>query len=109
MICDLAGMAELADLPAGRQARRNIKYDMWYVYILRSKKNGYLYKGLTDNIDRRLKEHERGKSTYIKNLLPIELVYVEVCENRQQARITEKYYKSGSGRELIKELLETLY
>jgi len=33
-------------------------------------------------------------------------VYVEECETREIARNREKYYKSGSGREKIKELVK---
>lgn len=94
-------------LPAGRrEGLKTYSEKMFYVYVLQSLKTGVFYKGLTDNIDRRLKEHESGKSPTTKRLLPVKLVYVEICDNRQAARELEKYFKSGFGREIIKEIAE---
>ncbi|HSX19218.1 MAG TPA: GIY-YIG nuclease family protein [Candidatus Saccharimonadales bacterium] len=87
-------------LPAGRRAR--IK--MFFVYILQSLKTGEFYKGLTDNISRRIDQHFIGKSNWAKGKLPIKLVHVEICQTRQEARTTEKFFKSGYGREVVKEL-----
>jgi putative endonuclease len=77
---------------------------MYFVYILRSVKTGEYYKGLTDNFERRLHEHEIGKSLTTKWRLPLEIVHVELCEMRKEARKLEKYFKSGAGREIIEEL-----
>ena len=77
---------------------------MFYVYIIRSLKTGEFYKGLTSNLDRRLKEHIQGKTKSTKFRLPFELIHVEICDNRENARAMEKYFKSGSGRELIEEI-----
>lgn len=66
--------------------------------------NGRYYKGITDNIDRRLDEHLRGKCKTTKRMLPINLVHVEICANRQVARELEKFFKSGFGREIISEI-----
>ena len=77
---------------------------MHFVYILRSIQTGEFYKGMTDNVDRRVEEHFRGSSPTTKSKLPLELVHVEICETRQQARLMEKYFKSGYGREIIEEI-----
>jgi putative endonuclease len=77
---------------------------MYYVYVLKSLKTGQYYKGLTDNISRRLNQHFSGKSPTTKYYLPVELVHVEICDNRSEARKVEKYFKTGIGREIIKEL-----
>ena len=79
---------------------------MWYVYILKSLTKGDFYKGLTDNIDRRLQQHFTGQVVSTKNKLPLKLIHVELCNSRIEARIMEKYFKSGFGREIIKELAE---
>jgi putative endonuclease len=79
---------------------------MYYVYILKSLRTGELYKGITNNLDRRLKEHFSGKSYSTKSMLPLKLVHVEICKGRKEARLLEKYYKSGSGRETLKYLAE---
>lgn len=92
----------MVDLPAGRQARKISK--MYFVYILKSQNANKSYKGLTDNIDRRIQEHLAGKSPTTKSMLPIKLVHVEICETREEARKLEKFFKSGFGREIIKEI-----
>lgn len=58
---------------------------MFYVYILRSKKSGYKYIGQTNDLQRRLKEHNEGFIKSIRFQLPLVLEYVEVFETRQQA------------------------
>ena len=90
----------VADLPAGRQAWRN----MYYVYVLKSELINTYYVGLTNNIERRLKQHEQGQSPSTKWRLPLQLIHVEICETRIEARKKEKYFKSGFGREIIKEI-----
>lgn len=79
---------------------------MYYVYILQSLKTKEFYKGFTDNFDRRLKQHELGKVEFTKNKLPLRIVHVEICKTRKEARKLEKYFKSGYGREVIKEIAE---
>ena len=77
---------------------------MWYVYILYSYKYKAFYKGLTRNLDNRLKRHFAGKEQTTKKMLPLELLHVELCKSRVEARKLEKFFKSGYGREIIIEL-----
>lgn len=98
-------MAELVDLPAGRRVRFRT---MHFVYVLQSLKTGELYKGLTDNFDRRLFQHSNGKIVSTKNRLPFRIIHVELCETRVEARKMEKFFKSGFGRETIKEIVNSL-
>lgn len=81
---------------------------MFYVYVLKSLKTGEFYKGLTDNLNRRIEEHSDGKSRSTKNRLPLELIHVEIYDTRDEARKIEKFFKSGYGREIIKEISKTL-
>jgi putative endonuclease len=80
---------------------------MYYVYVIKSIKDGKNYTGLTDDIERRLKEHNsRKKSTpSTMNRGPFELIYSEECSSREEARKREKYLKSGIGREFIKQYI----
>ena len=58
---------------------------MWFVYIL-SLKDGTLYTGITNNIDKRMKKHASGKgSKYVRSRLPLSLVYVEAVINKSIA------------------------
>lgn len=72
------------------------------VYVLHSFRNGWLYIGLTDNLRRRLKQHNRGYERATRGKGPFEVIYTESFESRQEARTREKQLKSGSGREWLK-------
>lgn len=84
---------------------------MYYVYILLSKKDGKYYTGITNDVERRLHQHTIGYSSTrsTKNRGSFELVFVQECIDRGEARKLEKFLKSGVGRELRDELLEYTY
>ncbi|MBP9715554.1 MAG: GIY-YIG nuclease family protein [Candidatus Pacebacteria bacterium] len=70
---------------------------MFYVYILKSKKDNKLYIGYTGDLKKRLAEHKRGDSENTSNRLPIELIYYESYKNIDDAKDREKSFKkSGS-------------
>jgi len=76
---------------------------MHYVYILKSKStNNFHYIGLTSNLNKRLREHSKGKTPITKGYLPIYLVWYCIFNNRIRAAKFEKYLKSGSGRAFSK-------
>ena len=75
---------------------------MFYVYALRSLKNKRLYIGCTNNIKRRLQEHNDGRSKYTSLTRPFELIYYEMLDNLKSARNREKMLKGGKGREWLK-------
>lgn len=79
-----------------------------YVYILKSKKDNRTYTGSTDNIERRLSQHQKGQVTSTKNRLPVELIYSEQFSSLEEARKKEKYYKSCSGRKVLKNIFKNL-
>ena len=60
---------------------------------------------MTSDIDRRINEHNAGKVRLTKLKHPLELIHVELCVLRIEAREIEKYLKSGYGREIIQELI----
>jgi putative endonuclease len=75
---------------------------MFYVYILQSLKNKRLYVGFTANLRDRFNEHEKGKVSSTKNIRPLILIYYEAYRAEKDARIREKFLKTGQGREFIK-------
>ncbi|MCK4791133.1 MAG: GIY-YIG nuclease family protein [Desulfobacteraceae bacterium] len=75
---------------------------MWYVYVLQSQKNERLYIGSTNNLERRVAEHNSGKSRYTRSTRPFELVYQEDYEERIEARRRELFLKTGKGREFLR-------
>ncbi|MBF0489637.1 MAG: GIY-YIG nuclease family protein [Candidatus Omnitrophica bacterium] len=78
---------------------------MFYVYVLQSIKDDSQYIGLSQDPAKRLKEHNQGDSKYTKGHRPYKLIYQEFCETRQEARVKEKFYKSGVGREKLKNII----
>ena len=64
-------------------------------YVCRSVKDGRLYVGSTNNLERRLQEHARGEVTSTKHRQPFELLYYEVYKVEKDARMREKYLKGG--------------
>lgn len=58
---------------------------MNYTYILRCKDNT-LYTGWTNNLEKRIEMHNSGKGAkYTKARLPVELVYYEQFETKEEA------------------------
>ena len=79
---------------------------MFYAYVIKSKKNERLYYGSTDDLKRRISEHNRGiGGKYTKDNRPFELLYYEAYISYDLARKAEKFYKSGYGREVLKSKL----
>jgi putative endonuclease len=78
---------------------------MIYLYVIKSENNGDLYVGICKDVAVRVKEHNSGKNRYTKGLKPWKLVLVEEYPDWEQARLKEKYYKSGSGKENLKKSL----
>lgn len=75
--------------------------DNWCVYMLRCR-NNYLYTGMTNNIDRRLKAHEQGKgSKFVRSWRPFELVRTIPCKNAGEARKLEHDLKKLTRRKKI--------
>jgi len=72
---------------------------MYYFYAIKSRVNGDIYKGISRNPSERIVRHNSGKTQSIKAYIPYDLVYLEDCGDIASARIKEKYYKTGRGRE----------
>jgi putative endonuclease len=72
------------------------KYIMFYVYILKSKKDSNLYIGSTNDLKRRFKEHNDGKVYSTKARRPFEIVYYEAYKIEADARKREANLKLRS-------------
>lgn len=72
----------------------------FYVYILRSAKDGTYYKGFTENPLLRLERHNNSESTYTRNKIPWEMVYLEAKDLRKEALIREKSLKKYSNQQI---------
>ena len=77
---------------------------MWYVYTLQSLKNRKFYIGSTSDLKRRFEEHnQRIGGKYTKKNGPFQLVFYEAFLNKKDAIKDELFFKSGYGREVLKE------
>ena len=76
---------------------------MYIVYVLHSISTGKYYTGQTNNLNRRLLEHESGLSRYSQGRGPWKLILTEEYGTRAEAMQREKFLKSGRGRDFIKE------
>jgi putative endonuclease len=81
----------------------------YYVYVLKSLSDGNWYTGYTDNLRRRLKEHNLGKNNSTKNRRPFKLIYFEGGLNQQDALAREKYLKSGMGKRYLRNRLKKYF
>ncbi len=77
---------------------------MYYVYAISSQTRNYIYVGLTDDVDRRFDEHNRGYNKTTKPYRPFGLILTENYKTRREARLREKFLKSGAGKEFLKKL-----
>lgn len=84
-----------------------------YTYMVKCK-DGSLYTGWTNDVEKRLQAHNSGKGAkYTRNRAPVELVYVEVFESKTEAmsreyaikqltrkkkeQLIEEYIQKGNG------------
>ena len=75
---------------------------VYYVYVLKSKGRNWLYVGMTDDINRRIKQHQNGYSKSTAPYRPFCLIFTEEYPESSSARLREKYLKSASGKRLIR-------
>jgi putative endonuclease len=74
---------------------------MFYVYVLKSLRDNLLYTGSTNDLQRRFKEHNSGLIESTKHRRPFNLIYYEACIDEKDARIREKYLKTGMGKRFV--------
>jgi len=72
-----------------------------YVYVLMSLEDGSRYIGYTNNLRRRLEEHNKGQNFSTKFRKSFKLIYYEACLNQDDAKQREKYLKTTIGRRFI--------
>ncbi len=70
---------------------------MFYVYLLKSKKDGSLYVGYTSDLKRRFDEHNQKKNRSTKHKAPFQLIYYEAYGSRADAKERESQLKRHSG------------
>jgi putative endonuclease len=79
----------------------------FYTYVLQSSKDLNFYVGYTNNLVKRIEEHNKGKVPSTKNRVPLQLIYWEGCLNQQDVTRREKYLKTSWGKRFIKNRLKS--
>jgi putative endonuclease len=79
---------------------------MYYVYLLKSFKDGGLYVGFTADLKERIKRHRNGEVSSTKFRRPFKLLFYEAFYNKYDALAREKYLKSGYGKVQLNSILK---
>jgi putative endonuclease len=66
---------------------------MFYVYIIQSRFDGSYYIGYTENLVRRIEQHNNGESIYTSKKMPWQMVYFEKFQTKTEAIRREKFLK----------------
>ena len=82
---------------------------MYYVYILQSLKDENWYTGYSDDLKRRLEEHNKGLNYSTRKRRPFKLIYYEACLNEDDAKMRETYLKTGMGKRYVKNRLKFFF
>lgn len=81
---------------------------MHYVYLLLLSDNT-IYKGRTDDLKRRVKEHKLGKVNSTRHKKPVKLIHYECYLLKSDAIRREKFLKTTEGRRLLRQQLKDFY
>ena len=82
-----------------------VSLNMFIVYILYSKSIDRYYIGYTNDLQRRLTEHNRIKGKYTDTGIPWEVVYTETFQSRLDAHRRELFIKKKKSKSFIIELI----
>lgn len=78
---------------------------MNFVYILQSQKNGKYYIGSTNNLERRLSEHNGSKTQSLKYLQPLILVFKKEFVDIKDARKMKLKLKRLKNKNIINQIV----
>lgn len=78
---------------------------MFFLYILQSEKSGRYYIGCTNDLSRRLIEHNAGKTASLKNLRPLKLVFQQEYREASLARRMELRLKKLKSRVILDRII----
>ena len=79
---------------------------MYSVYILQSEKNGRYYIGSTNDLERRLAEHNAGKTKSLRFILPVRIVFTKEFKNSKNAISAEIKLKKFKNRHIIERIIK---
>jgi putative endonuclease len=83
--------------------RKPVELQMAWVYVLWSDRLRKRYVGCTEDVAKRLEEHNAGRTPFTRRGIPWALIHSEVIETLGEARKREQFLKSGAGRRWLDE------
>ncbi len=87
-----------------------MKYEiMYYVYVIQSLRDKKLYIGHTNNLIKRIKQHNTGLVESTQKRKPFKLLYYEASNVLADAVRREKSFKTGFGRAYLKRRLSDIH
>ena len=78
----------------------------YFVYIIRSERNGTFYKGHCSDLTVRMKEHNRGKTSYTRSLRPWTLVWYTEKSFLKEAKVLEEKIKNITATDRLLRFIE---
>jgi putative endonuclease len=79
----------------------------FYVYVIQSLRDEQWYTGYTNDLKRRLSEHNQQKNFSTKLRAPFKLIYYEACRNSLDAKRREKFLKTGMGKRYLRNRIKS--
>ena len=79
--------------------------NMYFVYVLRSDFDNKFYIGFTNNVKRRLSDHNSGKVLSTSLRKPFKLFYYEAHLSKTDVLRREQYFKTSKGKITLKLIL----
>ncbi len=76
-----------------------------YLYVLISLKDHKFYIGSTNDLKRRLQEHQQGKNISTAKRLPVRLIFYEAYPTKSDAERRERYFKTNKGKTTLRQML----
>ena len=79
----------------------------YFTYIIYSRSRDRYYVGSCDTLERRLEDHNKGRSPYTSTGKPWVLQYFETFSSRSEARLREAEIKKKKSRKYIEFLINS--
>jgi putative endonuclease len=77
----------------------------YFVYVLLSQGDQKFYIGITQDVERRLQQHNEGKNSSTSSRRPFLLIYFEAHLSGNDALRRESYFKTPSGKCTLRQML----
>ena len=81
----------------------------YYVYVLHNKLKNFIYIGYSENLVKRIKEHNSGASRSTKPYTPLKLIHYEAYQSMKDAKRREEYLKTNRGRTTLMTMLKEYF